>query len=160
MIIKIKTAKKEDFEILLLFRLKLLEHDNKIDDRIEYTLDKIQKSSKYMKNYLKKQDNKYFLAYHNSIPIGYLHVTHDDKKNKDTSYISELYVLDVYRGRGIGKKLVKHHYTYLKRLGIKKSVLTTAKNKNKKTINFYKKLGYKTIEENKKENYVHLSKEI
>lgn len=160
MLIKIKTAKKEDFKTLILFRERLLEHDNNIDKRIEHTIDKIQKSSKYMNEYLKKQNNKYFLAYHNSIPVGYIHVTYDDKKNKDTSYISELYVLNIYRGCGIGKKLVAHHFKHLKKIGIEKSFLTTAKNKNTKTINFYKKLGYKIIEENKKENYVYLTKEI
>ncbi len=160
MVIKIKEATKEDFDILILFRLKLLQHDSQLDPDRPYTIDKIQKSSKYMKNYLKKEDNKYFLAYHNSLPIGYLHVTFDDKKNKTSSYISELYVLDLYRNQGVGKKLVLYQWNHLKKIGINENTLTTTKYKNRRTINFYKKLNYKLIKENKDENIVYFSRTI
>ena len=113
-----------------------------------------------MKDYLKKQDNKYFLAYHNSLPVGYLHVTHDNKKNKKSSYLSELYIIDLYRSYGIGKKLVLAQWKYLKKLGITESTLTTTKYRNRKTINFYKKLSYNIIKEDKKENMIYFSKKI
>jgi ribosomal protein S18 acetylase RimI-like enzyme len=158
--IKIKEATTNDFEILILFRLKLLKHDNQIDSKTPYTMGKIQKSISYMKDYLKKKDNKYFLAYHNSLPVGYLHVTHDDKKNKKSSYLSELYVLDLYRNQGVGKRLVWFQWKYLKNRGITENVLTTAKYKNNRTINFYKKLDYDLIKENKKRNIVYFSKKI
>ncbi len=53
--IKIKEAKKKDFDILILFRLKLSQHDSQLDSDMPYTIDKIQKSSKYMKEYLQKK---------------------------------------------------------------------------------------------------------
>ena len=137
--IKIREANQRDFETLILFRLILLEHDFALDRTISYNIEKIQKSIRYMKDYLKKQDNKYFLAYHNSLPVGYLHVTHDNKKNKKSSYLSELYIIDLYRSYGIGKKLVLAQWKYLKKLGITESTLTTTKYRNRKTINFYKK---------------------
>ena len=158
--IRIKEANKDNFEALILFRILLIKHDSEVDSNEEYTIDKIQKSIRYMKSYLRKKDNKYFLAYHNSLPIGYLHVTYDDKKKKNSSYLSELYVLDSYRGQGVGKKLVYFQWKYLKKLNINENTLTTALRKNKKTINFYKKLGYDTIKENKKENYVYFSKKL
>jgi GNAT superfamily N-acetyltransferase len=158
--IKIKEATKKDFDILILFRLLLIKHDSEVDSNEPYTSDKVQKSSKYMKDYLKKVDNKYFLAYHNSVPIGYLHVTFDDKKNKTSSYLSELYVLELYRSQGVGKKLVLYQQKYLRKIGINENTLTTAKYKNRRTINFYQKLGYNLIKENKYENIVYFSKNI
>jgi|ETN02SMinimDraft_4_1059925.scaffolds.fasta_scaffold202378_1 GNAT superfamily N-acetyltransferase len=158
--IKIKEAIKEDFSILILFRLKLLQHDSQLDPDNTYTIDKIQKSSKYMQDYLKKEDNKYFLAYHNSLPIGYLHVTFDDKKNKNSSYLSELYVLELYRSQGVGKRLILSQWKYLKKIGINENTLTTTKYKNRRTINFYKKLDYNLIKEDKNENIVYFSKKI
>ena len=104
-----------------------------------------------MQDYLKKEDNKYFLAYHNSLPIGYLHVTFDDKKNKNSSYLSELYVLELYRSQGVGKRLILSQWKYLKKIGINENTLTTTKYKNSRTINFYKKLDYNLIKENKDE---------
>ncbi|MBT6505373.1 hypothetical protein HOK68_01175, partial [Candidatus Woesearchaeota archaeon] len=89
--ITIKEASKDNFEELMFFRLLLLKHDSHLDSGVHYTIENIQNSVKFMKEYLKKNDNKYFIAYHNSLPIGYLHVTHDDKENKQNSYLSELY---------------------------------------------------------------------
>ena len=158
--IKIKEANKDNFEELILLRLLLLKNSSKLNPSSSYSIEKIQKSTNYMKNYLKKDDNKYFIAYHNLLPIGYLHVTYDDKKNKKRSYLSELYILDLYRNKGVGKKLVFSQLKFLKKLGITENTLTTTKNKNKKIINFYKKLKYNLIKESKKKNIIYFSKDI
>jgi len=158
--IKIKEASLNDFRVLILFRLLLLKHDFELDETMPYNIEKIQKSVRYMNNYLKKEDNKYFIAYHNNLPMGYLHVTYDNKKNKTSSYISELYVLDLYRSKGIGKGLVSFQLKYLKKIKITENTLTTTKYKNQRTINFYKKLGYKLNKENKGKNIIYLSKKL
>ena len=158
--ITIKEASKDNFEELMFFRILLLKHDSHLDSGVHYTIENIQNSVKFMKEYLKKNDNKYFIAYHNSLPIGYLHVTHDDKENKQNSYLSELYVLDIYRSFGIGKELTLFQWKYLKKMKITNNTLTTTMYKNKRTIDFYKKSGYVLIKENKIENIVYLSREL
>ena len=57
--IRIKEANKDNFEALILFRILLIKHDSEVDSNEEYTIDKIQKSIRYMKSYLRKKDNKY-----------------------------------------------------------------------------------------------------
>lgn len=156
--IKIKEANLEDFGILILLRLSLLEHGFKLDKKVAYNIGKIQKSVRYMKSYLKKEDNKYFIAYHDSLPVGYLHVTYDNKKEKHSSYLSELFIIDLYRHRGIGKRLIFSQWGYLKKINITENKLTTTRDKNNKTINFYKKIGYDLIKENKKKNIIYFSK--
>ena len=158
--ILIKGANKDNFKELIMFRLLLLEYSFQIDSTISYNAEKMKKSVYYMKQYLKNKNNKYFIAYYNSVPVGYLHVTYDDKKNKLTSYLSELYVFDLYRKLGIGKKLVLFQLKYLKKIKITRNKLTTTKYKNKRVINFYKKLGYILTKEDKKENTIYLSKKI
>lgn len=158
--IKIQKATQSDFEKLILFRLMLLDHESQIDSTTIYSIQKIQESVKYMKNYLNKQDNIYLIAYDKLIPVGYLHVTFDDKKNKHKSYISELYVLKLYQRQKVGTKLIQSQIQFLKEQGITDNELTTSLYKNTKTINFYNKLGYKITKKNKEENIIYLTKTI
>ena len=158
--IKIKEANKSNFEDLIFLRILLLKHDSQLDSSELYNIARIQKSVSYMKKYLKKEDNKYFLAYHNDLPVSYLHVTYDDGKNKNSSYASELYVLDAYRGNGIGKMMMMHLFKFLKKKNITENTLTTAKYRNKKVIDFYKRLGYSITKEDKKKNIVYFIKTI
>ncbi len=58
-------------------------------------------------------------------------------------FINMLYVLDEYRGKGYGKKLVDHWEQEMKRLGF--STVLTSTQSNEYSQHFYDKLGYKTI---------------
>ncbi len=58
-------------------------------------------------------------------------------------FINMLYVLDEYRGKGYGKRLVDYWEQSMKRLGFY-TVLTSTQS-NEYSQHFYGKLGYKTI---------------
>lgn len=113
-----------------------------------------------MKDYLRKKNNFYLMAYDGSIPAGYIHVTFDDKKKKDMGYISEFFINKGYRGFGIGKRLIKESENILKKNKIKRIWLTATYYKNKPAIEFYKKNNYKITKKYKKENYVLFEKEL
>ncbi len=58
-------------------------------------------------------------------------------------FINMLYVLDEYRGKGYGKKLVDYWEKDMKRLGF--HTLLTSTQSDEYAQHFYGKLGYKTI---------------
>ncbi|MFA5142394.1 MAG: GNAT family N-acetyltransferase [Candidatus Woesearchaeota archaeon] len=141
--IKIKRAIPKDYGTLCFFRYLLREHESHMDKDTDMSPARIKRSADYIKKYLKKKDNAYFIAYLNGMPIGYLHVTIDKKKGERIGYLSELYVLSAYRSMGIGKKFMEVHDKFLQKNNIVKSTLTTDScRKNNRTIHFYTELGY------------------
>ncbi len=71
-------------------------------------------------------------------PIGFYQI----KQNSNELEIKGLFLIDEYRNKGIGKYLMEE---FEKINGIKSLVLKVWD--NNKAVEFYKKLGYKTIEE-------------
>jgi len=74
----------------------------------------------------------------NKKPIGFYQI----KQNDDELEIKGLFLIDEYRNKGIGKYLMEE---FEKTKGIKSLVLKVWD--NNKAVGFYKKLGYKVIEE-------------
>ena len=74
----------------------------------------------------------------NKKPIGFYQI----KQNGDELEIKGLFLIDKYRNKGIGKYLMEE---FEKTKGIKIFVLKVWD--NNKAVEFYKKLGYKIIEE-------------
>lgn len=61
----------------------------------------------------------------------------------NTPFMNMLFVLDGYRGRGIGRLLTEHWERDMKRLGYEAIMLSTPSDEYSQ--HFYIKLGYKTI---------------
>lgn len=58
-------------------------------------------------------------------------------------FMNMLYLLDAYRGKGIGKQLVEYWENQMKDLNYK--MVMTSTQSNEYAQHFYNKLGYKTI---------------
>ncbi len=80
-----------------------------------------------------------FIAVDDKDPRGYI----EGYVLEGVGKVSELIVEEKYRGRGIGKKLMKKTEDFCRQKGCFKIILTTGKNWEERR--FYKKLGYKTI---------------
>ncbi len=61
----------------------------------------------------------------------------------NTPFINMLYVLDKYRGKGYGTKLVDYWEQDMKQLGF--NIVLTSTQSNEYSQHFYNKLGYKVI---------------
>ncbi len=140
--ITITGGSNKDFGKLILLRCFLIEHEAILDRSVKVDLKKVKCAADYMKKCLKKKDHLYLLALDNDLPCGYLHASLNLKDRVKSSYLSELYVMDAYRGNGIGKKLVKAYWDYARRRGISISILETLRENNDETFNFYRKLKY------------------
>ncbi|MGB2579606.1 aminoglycoside 6'-N-acetyltransferase I [Elusimicrobium simillimum] len=86
--------------------------------------------------YLPRSD--VFVLEHYNKPIGVMCVT----KESDGFEIKNLAVLDTYRGRGYGKKLVWHAACYARELGAVKLSVGTAITSGG-NLTFYEKQGFK-----------------
>lgn len=154
---QIKTATTKDVDTLHKFKKELLNHELKLDPNL---ILRYASSKEHIENSIEHKDHTYFIAFEGKKPIGYLHVAIDDEKNKQLSYLSELFVLEEYRSKGVGRALVDHQIEFLKGQRVIRNTLTTARENNERTINFYKKLGYEITKEHKSKNLVYISKLI
>jgi len=82
----------------------------------------------------------YYLITHQGHKIGYLSFY----KKMDCLFLSKIYILKEWRGRGIGKKAMHFLETTAEHLGYKTLSLTVNKN-NKETVKAYIKMGFKRV---------------
>jgi len=155
---KIIKSRNKDFGKLILLRYLLIEHEALLDQSVKVDLKKVKCAADYLRKCLKKKDHLYLLALDKDLPCGYLHASLNLKDRAKSSYLSELYIMDAYRGKGIGKKLVKAYWDYARRRGISISTLETLRENNDETLNFYRKLRYFVIDVEGK--MMHLEKTI
>ena len=80
-------------------------------------------------------DTKYMLILDDTLPIATsrLHII-----DNETAKIERVCVLDQYRGKGVGRKLIDDTEDWLKELGIKKVIITS----RDAAVGFYESLGY------------------
>jgi GNAT superfamily N-acetyltransferase len=88
------------------------------------------------------------LAFSNSVPVGYAlyFFTYSSFVAKPTLYLEDIFVLESYRGQGVGSRLFTVLVKEARKLHCGRmewSVLTW----NKNAIRFYEKLGAKKLEE-------------
>jgi len=113
----------------------------KLQESLQY-LRKIKMTKKQMKNrFTKKEMKNIFVAEEENKLIGFIRIS-KIKQNEwcgKCAELEEIFVLQKYQGKGIGKKLIKKTKEKTERL----CLMTHPK--NKKAVEFYKKLGFKTI---------------
>ncbi len=78
----------------------------------------------------------HFVAYVGKKPVGTIRIRYP---KKGVAKIERLAVLKAYRKQGIGKKIMLHAQSYLRRKGIKNIKMHTQRH----AIGFYEALGYK-----------------
>lgn len=104
--------------------------------QVDYMLKKFQ-SVKAIKNQI-ADGYEYFLLEYRQQYVGYISV----KQEKNTLFLSKIYVLRKYRGKKIGKKALGFIEEKAKQNQLKNIRLTVNKN-NSQSINAYQKLGFK-----------------
>jgi len=142
---EIKKATKKDYEKLVFFRYLLMCDNHKTDSRYKISLEKFLRYAGYIKWFLSKKNNAYFIAYEDDLPVGYTHITHNDPKEKNKGYIAELFVLELYRRRGIGKRLIAQGMSYIKKMRLTKAALTTSDKNNDFVKKLYEGLGFSKV---------------
>lgn len=109
--------------------------------QITYMVDKFQ-SENAMKNQIANENYSYYFINLNNQNAGYFGLT--DKK--DYLFLSKLYLLKDYRGKGLGHKAFDKIVQIAKDLNHNKIRLTVNKY-NTNTIKAYEKWGFKTIDD-------------
>ena len=86
-----------------------------------------------------------FVSHDNGWPIGCGLLSTEDlpSRNELTPWLSNLFIKEEYRGRGIGTQLIKFILDEAKKLGFPKVWLYTD---NEKTLSLYTKLGWRFVE--------------
>ena len=105
--------------------------------QVAYMLKEFQ-SSAAIKRWL-AQGYKYYLVDVDGILAGYLGVL--AKPEEGTLFLSKIYLLSGYRGRGMGQQMMGFVENMARKNGLKKISLNTNK-KNLDTIRFYEKAGF------------------
>lgn len=109
--------------------------------QITYMVDKFQ-SQQAMKNQIENENYSYYFINLNNQNAGYFGVS--DKK--DYLFLSKLYLLKEFRGKGLGHKAFDKIVKIAKDLNHNKIRLTVNKY-NTNTIKAYEKWGFKTIDD-------------
>ena len=147
--IEIRLAKKEDAQfIALLGRTTFTEtfghlfRDQK--DLIDYY--NLTFSVQKIEDGMKKQNNIFWIAFVNRLPVGYaklkLHSCSEFIESKDVCQLQKIYVLKDFLSMRIGFELQDSLLKKAKELGFNKVWLSVL-NSNERAINFYKKPGLK-----------------
>lgn len=108
--------------------------------QIDYMLDKFQ-SVKAMKEQV-TNGFEYYTVFYEELPVGYMSVTPESEH----LFLSKIYVLSIYRGKGIGKRMMDFIVEKAKMYNLNKIRLTVNKY-NTNSIKAYEKMGFKTVRE-------------
>nr|WP_321234972.1 GNAT family N-acetyltransferase [uncultured Psychroserpens sp.] len=151
--IKIKTAKKADTEVLaLLGRLTWAEsHGHYIEDKnnlLNY-LDENFSVSKTKQN-IKNTKNHFYIIYADDFPVGYAKIIVNEKQESVTSQnncrLERIFILDDFIPLKIGKQLLTYVEEQAKALQLDTMWLSVYI-KNKRAIRFYEKNEFKNVGE-------------
>ncbi len=108
--------------------------------QVEYMLNKFQSVEAIADQV--KHNSEYYSINYNKLLVGYICI----KKENDSLFLSKIYVLSNYRGKGIGKTAM--HFIESRAEALQcKSITLTVNKYNTNSIASYHKLGFKTIEE-------------
>jgi ribosomal protein S18 acetylase RimI-like enzyme len=157
--IKILAAKPEDKQsIMFLFQQNLIYHhylDKIYYHHPEHVAEKLEK---YVDSALSSQDPQIYLAKNEQgesiglVACGIAEPTYFDTAIEKFGSIYELFVVQEYRGLGLGQRLVKESEAYLKEKGCL-YVHLQASSQNFDSLEFYKKYGFVDLQ---KHFYKHL----
>jgi GNAT superfamily N-acetyltransferase len=105
--------------------------------QVEYMLKEFQ-SVAAIRRYL-TEGYKYYLVYSDALPVGYMGIL--SRSDSGELFLSKFYLLQEYRGRGMGRQMMEFIKAFARENGLKKISLNTNK-RNLDTIRFYEKAGF------------------
>jgi len=142
---KIREATIKDFEKLKAIKLESKKDEMEYSDSLKPLGKTIEIYFEYFKAELKKKNSAVFIA-EDKKPIGIIIATHFKplriSKFARKGYVSNLYVQENYRNKGIGKKLLDISLKWLKENKVKYISLEIHL-ENKKALKFHRNLGFK-----------------
>ncbi|MFH0977526.1 MAG: GNAT family N-acetyltransferase [Spirochaetota bacterium] len=107
--------------------------------QVDYMLDKYQ-SAKAIKNQISNEKFIYYLIYDKNYPSGYIGI----QFKEDELFLSKLYVLNLKRNKGFGRKAIQFIVGLAKEKHLNKISLTVNKY-NTGTIKAYEKFGFDNL---------------
>ncbi|MHB8846395.1 MAG: GNAT family N-acetyltransferase [Nitrospirota bacterium] len=107
-------------------------------EQIDYMLGKMY-ASEVMRDEIASKGYRYVIVSEGSVPIGYIAYRHDEAKQ--TVLISKLYLLPMYHGKGIGRRMLDHVKDDALKAGARTLYLFVNKN-NVKAIAAYERFGF------------------
>ena len=137
----ISATTKQNFEIIAKLAHTIWhEHYTPIigKDQVAYMVDKYQTHEAMMLQ--SDQGFEYYLIQNKENPIGYLAIL----KEQNTLFLSKIYILKAFRGKGFGKSAMNFIEERAKALACNSIYLTVNKN-NSNSIRAYQKVGYEII---------------
>ena len=97
----------------------------------------------YSDEMLKKRLNQIiFVAEHDEKIVGFINLKETEQAN--TYDLSAIYLLPDYHGKGIGSRLIAHSIESIKNF---EEIFLEVEKDNINAVNFYKKLGFKIVDE-------------
>lgn len=128
---------------LLLFKKEQKEYDKKLN--VNWPFD--EEGINYFTDCIKNENGCIIISKIDDKIIGYLagriKINRNKSRNlKNQAEIGNMLVLEKYRNKKIGTKMVKEFFKWAKNKGII-NIRVTASSKNKKALDFYRKNGFK-----------------
>ena len=124
---------------------KLVQSERKYDKNIK---ENFVVTNNYV-NLYNKDNNILYISCDNEKPVGFIYGYIKYEQSNfvfdSVAQIDALYVLDNYRNKGIGKKLIDKFYEWCEENNIKIVEISVFKN-NTNAYNLYEKLGYEVTE--------------
>ncbi len=139
---------------------KMLERLIKFEATLSPTIKADKKIEHFYENTLNKEDCVIFIAKNLNTPIGYImaYISNQSQSNYGNIVIMNLYIENAFRGKSIGKLLIESVEGWATNKLKNCTINLKCIKQNDVAIGFYKKLGFKQIEE--KNNLIFFKKEI
>lgn len=144
----IKKLTKENIEEILALRISLQKYDLRWENKIDFDIpveELIGATRKYLKEHIEK--DLYLFGYFKNNKLvsisGFILESHfptNSNLTGLTAYITTVYTIEMYRGRGYQKKLLSYVLDYAKKMGIVRFKLDSC---NEIAIKMYNELGFK-----------------
>lgn len=142
----IRRATKDDFEALKEIKLLSKQEELKYSESIRPIDENKEDYFRYLKKDLKYINRGLFIAEDDGKIVGMILAQYYDplpiSKYKRKGYISNLFIMQDYRGKGLGVKLIETAEGWLKRNKTEHITLEIHKD-NKAALSLYRKVGYK-----------------
>lgn len=141
----ITVAKVKDIPSLVNLSMEMADYHRKIDQYYKPGKELRRKNKEWFLKILSKKSFKVLVVKEKNNAIGY-GVASVEKAKCFVSYkkigkINSVFIKEKYRGKGIGKKLLKTLLGWLKSQDVE-DVELNVDSRNKAAINFYRKLGF------------------
>lgn len=143
----IRKATIEDVQSVLVLVYKLMECHLRFDEYYKLGSNSHASYSEYFERLVRSEDTVVIVVEDNRTIVGYLAAKIEERppvfKEEKRGWVDSAYVLENYRGKGIGRKLTEKALELLKNKGIK-HVELTVDSKNELGYKVWKSLGFET----------------